>query len=402
MKQINRLLLIVATLFTTLPSHALSVQAEKCANTQQEDFIGWQGDWDSYCVPVYYNDTVAIGKKGDKKAVFDIVQKKQLSDFIYDDIDYWNDYFIGYDKVFTFKRDGKVGVLDSNGKETVFKGDFDRVENFVNGIGIAEKNGKYGTVDLQGNVIIPLEYGYMNPYHYGFTNIDKNGKQTFVDTKGNLLTPFRYDTVYYFGKNGLAPVAYNKDGVQKFTYNIGDKKFALLNRQGKEVTPFIYDDAHPTDEAVTIVIKKSMTREPDKFGLVNAQGKLIAPMIYEDRYLLGGQLTEFNEHFLLAYDSITDNYGVFDTHGNASVPFKYGYLSPIYDGLMIFSREKQDPNRHPIVGKIIGKQGVIDVHNRVIIPAIYDGIKFTQDDKIQAVKNGKVWYFDKTGKPIKN
>ena len=75
-----------------------------------------------------------------------------------------------------------------------------------------------------------IPFIYDNFYRYGFSEglcgVEKDGKWGFIDKTGKEVVPFIYDDVNWFGE-GLSEV--KKDG-----------KYGFINKTGEVVIPFIY------------------------------------------------------------------------------------------------------------------------------------------------------------------
>ena len=82
---------------------------------------------------------------------------------------------------------------------------YKRVACISDGLSIVNKDGKYGAVDNQGSVIIPLEYDYLADFSEGLAHAKKGNKKGYLDTKGNVAIPFEYDMANSF-ENGKAKV----------------------------------------------------------------------------------------------------------------------------------------------------------------------------------------------------
>jgi hypothetical protein len=130
-----------------------------------------------------YNASHLLATKNGKKGVIDATTGKVRIDFVYDDL-------IGYRKY-----------------------SYSSTESFNNSI-IAVKNGKYGMVEISGNVLMPFNYDdlqYMNSF---LAIAGKGGRYGVVDiyNHNNIVLPFEYQFV---NCKGSTVVAY-KDGYEKY------------------------------------------------------------------------------------------------------------------------------------------------------------------------------------------
>lgn len=144
----------------------------------------------------YFNGGISdVGIKGYKYAV--INSKGELItpfDFGY--------IFTFYNGIAATDRGSrKYGVIDTEGNEvipfiyhstSVATGDENLIEVYL--------DGKYGMVNRNNEVVIPIEYDFI--YSFGsdeVTTAGKNGKHGLIDKRGNVILPFRFDIImtYY-------------------------------------------------------------------------------------------------------------------------------------------------------------------------------------------------------------
>lgn len=74
---------------------------------------------------------------------------------------------------------------------------YDYVREFYDGYAVVKMNDKEGVIDLAGNEIIPLEYDSIgnysrHPFAYGYISAVKDGKFGFLDLSGNVTCDFVY------------------------------------------------------------------------------------------------------------------------------------------------------------------------------------------------------------------
>lgn len=75
---------------------------------------------------------------------------------------------------------------------------YEDLYSFEDGITIAKKDGKYGAIDLNNNIVIPfnLPYEDVRGFRHGRARVkDVNGKWGVIDTKGNLIVPCTNDSI---------------------------------------------------------------------------------------------------------------------------------------------------------------------------------------------------------------
>jgi hypothetical protein len=108
--------------------------------------------------------------------------------------------------------------------------------------------GKWGVIDLSGNIVVPLQYDQLNNFSEGFAQVALGGefkglfyegwKWSFIDKTGKLLTPIKYDKVENFIRN-YAKV--NIGGAYQGLSFVGGK-WGIIDKTGKEVIPVEYDE----------------------------------------------------------------------------------------------------------------------------------------------------------------
>ncbi|MGG6298348.1 S-layer homology domain-containing protein [Leptolyngbya sp. AN02str] len=60
---------------------------------------------------------------------------------------------------------------------------------FAEGLAVAEVNGKYGYIDLQGNLVIPAQYDQATDFQGGIAQVSRNAQVEFIDRTGALVQP---------------------------------------------------------------------------------------------------------------------------------------------------------------------------------------------------------------------
>ncbi len=81
---------------------------------------------------------------------------------------------------------------------------------FGNGLLPVQKKGKWGYIDQEGNIKIPIEYADAHSFKEGLAAVVKKGKIGFIDTTGTTIIPFIYDDVVSGFEDECAWVRLNK------------------------------------------------------------------------------------------------------------------------------------------------------------------------------------------------
>ena len=197
-------------------------------------------------------------------------------------------------------RKNKYGY--QKGNELVIKAKYDNASEFSEGLARVGKANKYGFVTEDGKEIVPIQFSAASNFSYGFAAvkldegncyfIDKTGKKLddqvysdarafneglapvqakdsylygFIDTKGNTVIEPKFNNVSWFYE-GLAAVCKNVGGA---------KRYAYINKDGKAITDFVFEEAKDFQNGVARV------KSNGKFGLIDKFGAPITECVYD-------------------------------------------------------------------------------------------------------------------------
>ncbi len=178
----------------------------------------------------------------------------------YEDIQYipeTGDYFV--------TSDGKVGVISKNGERKVqILYDSLKLMDMDAGLYVAEREKKYGIIDVKGNVKVYVENDEIGIDIEKFEKNDIRSKYLLIDNlipvrkdklwglvnkNGKQIVDFKYDSFGYVANN-------NKDALNLLlipNYNVivtcKDKKYGLINSAGEEIFPTRADDIYLSIES---------------------------------------------------------------------------------------------------------------------------------------------------------
>ena len=103
-------------------------------------------------------------------------------------------------KIYAYK---KWHMLDRSGKK--IKNSFDFVDIFYDDLAVVSNDKKYGFIDKNMNIVIPLKFDYAESFSYGYAIVKKDNKYGVINKKGKItLAPKYYDEISYFDYRGLA------------------------------------------------------------------------------------------------------------------------------------------------------------------------------------------------------
>ena len=319
------------------------------------------------------------------------------------------------------------------------------VSSFQNGLAIASKytedgEYKYGVVDEEGVVYIPVNYDEISLFKEGSNYRDnvykcqRNGKLGLVNAQDIILLQCEYSSIKHSGeyvylvkngKNGYAELkgtdevkslipciydkleSYSKDAPMRATYN---GKEGMIDGNNKIIIPFEYSNIGKFYNVGAY--NMAWVEQDGKYGIYNIDGTVIQPWDIEKAYVMN----ENSGTSYLTFDDFPDPstpYIHIVVNGMTGVlsgktyktviPCKYGYISPVINERAFY--------------KANNKWGIMDIQNNSIQEAIYDKIKinnnmlseaFTPDgtfhDNMYVFIGDKQGMIDKNGKafiPVK-
>jgi len=294
------------------------------------------------------------------------------------------------------------------------------------------KTGKYGFKDAAGKIIVqPI---YDNTYFfsklspYAPVNIGANetknekGKWGVIDKQGKLIIPVLFEEVHHIGYDLFcvakpAPVEEREEKEEQEEQKL---IYALYDNTGNELAPFIHSSINDFYEGMAVVKAPEEGGYTEKAGYIDSTGNLAIPLVYDQAF-------EFEQG--MAIVSKDRNYGVINKQNEAVIPFEYDYLSG-YVAINRYAAEKDGklgfidlrnkvviPFNYSsclffseglfVVSKRLGtgdtaveKWGYIDVNGKEVIPFIYDDADKFDNGKAKVEINGKKMLIDKTGKVL--
>lgn len=306
-----------------------------------------------------------------------------------------------------YTEDGeyKYGVVDEEGVVYI-PVNYDEISLFKEGSNYrdnvykCQRNGKLGLVNAQDITLLQCEYSSIK--HSGeYVYLVKNGKNGYAELKGTdevkLLIPCIYDKLESYSKN--APM--------RATYN---GKEGMIDGNNKIIIPFEYSNIGKFYNVGAY--NMAWVEQDGKYGIYNIDGTVIQPWDIEKAYVMN----ENSGTTYLTFDDFPDPstpYIHIVVNGMTGVlsgktyktviPCKYGYISPVINERAFY--------------KANNKWGIMDIQNNSIQEAIYDKIKinnnmlseaFTPDgtfhDNMYVFIGDKQGMIDKNGKafiPVK-
>ncbi len=263
----------------------------------------------------------------------------------------------------------------------------DKVEEHAADLFVVIKDGAYGVLKEDGNLIVPFEYDNIKlhaeydgqwyegiPYKYKFIILKKNGKVGAANENGDIVVPLQYQDAEPINKNVIAIAEDNLWGW-----------VSALDGTTLQQPAYEYVSDFFNDEYVEV-------RNGELAGLALNSGELIVPVEYEGfmRFLPNGKNTLFEgikekKSFLFNTSGKLISYGHSDYKSIADsdqLIFKendrYGILDPEKQQVVAAPEFEiiNDFIRGLATAKKNSKYGVIDTKGKAVIGFEYDEVRF--------------------------
>ena len=185
-------------------------------------------------------------------------------------------YYPHYDKqseTISVQKDGKYGLLDMQG-EIIFEPLYDDIRPLRNGNVVVCKEKSWSLINRQGEILKNLEYDTVSKFVDGVAIVTLGGKEGIIDESGNVLGELKYDEIM--------PLQYTsryneEDKFAEYFEACIDGKWGFLNKHGKEMSPFVYDEIQMRDfEGGFVRVCKN-----GKWGFVNDKCEEMCEFVYE-------------------------------------------------------------------------------------------------------------------------
>ena len=246
--------------------------------------------------------------------------------------------------------------------------------DFYNNLAIAWRNGYWGIINREGEIVLPFDYSWIESFENGMAEITKYGKKGFVNEMGQVVVhPIFEETRGFFARN-VAPVKL-------------DGEWRAINRKGEMILSESYDDVSSYYNDGLIGFEKN-----GKLGFLDENGNLVIPCRYDSN-----KLCVFSDG--IAAVSINGNWGAIDKAGRVVIRFHYKELHEFSEGG--FVAKTKDLIVRTIMGGVTHSKdlfGIVNRYERWIIPPSYNEVCGFSNG-LAAVLNGYKWGFmDKGGR----
>lgn len=261
-----------------------------------------------------------ITKNQDGKFGIVNVSGEQVLENNYEEI-----YNIYSDKYFVIGENGNQQLINKD-KEKVITENFDEIKQITSTGVIYVKDGKYGFMDFEGNIIIEANYDVLNEINTGIFLTQKDGKAGLIDKDKNEKVAFNFKNIYYNQKAGIY-IAENEDLTQTLIdSNFQTKVVGILSELNtdKGYMKIKVDDSYKyynfrfeekNIKDIYVNNKIFVSKKDGKYGFIDTKENVVVDYIYDDA-------TELNEYGFAAIKK-DGLWGAIDKEGNIVIDPKY-------------------------------------------------------------------------------
>lgn len=281
-------------------------------------------------------------------------------------LDKWDDYGIidPSFSAYSVKKNGKWGLIDKNGN-VIIEPQYKQVFVNRNQIRILDANDKYGYLDAVGNMIVEPKYDYADiGFSNGFAVVGRDFGYTVIDMAGNEMMP-------------LQPEMLCNDSKGEFYHYKTGNKVTVLDLKGNIVFEGEYDYFSMTSKDAVTVGNNSLQ------GVININKEIIIPLEYQQIILLYNLKVEDGVWVAIR----NGKFGYFDMKGRPIGKFGWDNMSNFLDGNTLLIKEN-------------GKYGLMDRQGNIVIEPLY-GYMMIENNSLILGKGDKLFEASLAEEPIK-
>lgn len=328
-------------------------------------------------------------KKGDNKKAYEFYKKANKINP--------NNNFV---KNKLFELENKPVVVN----QSTPMSEFETIYEYKNGIARVKSNGKYGFIDINSKVIIPIIFNELDDFNGDLARAKYNSKWGFINPKGNFVIQPIYTGISDFDKRNLARVEL-KD------------KWGVINRNGEIILPiefviesyYIYWSSY---DFMVVAKYKNLLAIDYIYGVYDVNGKEILPLIYDDIEIINLRDEHYKKiDYKYFHVSLDGKWGVVNIKNEMVLPFKYNdkeCIRPFKNGYSAvktnerwgFANEKgievippsyervEDVQFDVFLVREKEKWGLFNLNNKILVPFVYDKLEILANNYLAAKKDG--------------
>lgn len=229
----------------------------------------------------------------------------------------------------------QTSFFDKNGRLIleieISDGEYDNIIFSGEGLLAAQKDEKWGYINMAGEIAVPLIYFDIGYFHEGLAAVamargknPRSGsfkiKYGMIDTNGKEAVPFEYDRIFYNDNDFKLEEAVL---VMKFVPEEGGeavRKFGYISKTGDEIIPLIYDKPIQFEYGLAGV------EQSGRYGVINQSGDVVIELIYESIIIVDERLITAKKN---------GKWGVINAKGEIILDFDYDQVTKPSKGKLL-------------------------------------------------------------------
>jgi len=212
---------------------------------------------------------------------------------------------------------------------------------------VSNNNQKCGIINENGEEVIPCKYDSMSLFDkkgYAIIYDSKEEKYGMIDKENNVVIPINYTYLVPFNANvnGYYSHLYLPNDIT-YDYTLvqtsGDEVYTI-DRQGNKIFDVENSDYKSSSGTTTLTQNLLPVEKNSLYGFIDMQGNEVIPLKYNN----------IKWDFVNGYAcvSIGGNYGIINAKGEEILPFEYSSIDPFdQNGLAVANRE--DSNNQLVI-----------------------------------------------------
>ena len=324
--------------------------------------------------------------------------------------------------LFPVSENGKWGYIDVSGN-MIIAPQYDEVRDFREGMAAVMVDDLWGFINTSGETVVPLEYEFVYDYSEGLAKVSHRGRiGYYVDKTGKIIEIKASEDCFDWGSfhEGLVKV--------KFEYSGSLRNESFVNKSGKEVTDR-YSIVKDFSEGLARV--ENYSEDTTSFftnsmhGYIDKSGNQVIDLKYYNACDFSEGLAAVSISNTYGYD---ERWGFIDKNGNEVISFQFDAAGDFSEGLAaIAMTDGEDGISWGFINKLgvnviapeyiyvcsfheglacvrsrsNEKWGFIDPSGNVVVDFQYDGASgFRGGLALVAMDDYNMGYIDKTGKLV--
>lgn len=247
--------------------------------------------------------------------------------------------------------------LNNKGEVVIDLSEYDSVRPFSEGLAVVEKKGKFGYIDTEGNVVIPIKYIDADDFYGGTASVETVEDYLTIDKDGKVISS-SYDYIEvdddsefyvistgYYGNSGVASKKTSKIVLEPIYSSVTDAGGGLFEIMDENYNYGFYNAntgkvVEPLYDYITIYANENrVVVETDEYlyGMYDTDGNQILEPVYDYISMNDNGMYEVQKNY---------KNGIVNSEGEVIIKpeFDYIYTDQATENIVVFSTEKSNEN----------------------------------------------------------